>query len=286
MQNSAISNPVFREAVEAIDAGNVSVLTGLLEAYPELVMKPLDLPEEGYFKNPYLLWFIADNPIRHEKLPQNIADITRIIISAIKVHAPETLQDQLNYTLALVVTGRIPRESGVQIELIDLLIDEGAVPGSGHDAIAHGNLEAASRLIDRGSKLTLATAICIGRNNDIPTLLDKADGREKQIALVAASFYGKPEMVRLLLDSGADVNAYLDSNSGFHYHATALHQAVYSGSLESVKLLVEAGASLTAEDLIYDSTPLDWAIYMQKEIDHEESKNKYRDIEKYLQTLV
>ena len=69
MQNSAISDPVFREAVEAIDAGNVSVLKGLLAIYPELVMRPLDLPEEGYFKNPYLLWFIADNPIRHEKLP-------------------------------------------------------------------------------------------------------------------------------------------------------------------------------------------------------------------------
>ena len=86
MQNSAISHPVFREAVEAIDAGNVSVLKKLLEVHPELVMKPLDLPEEGYFKNPYLLWFIADNPIRHEKLPPNISEIAKLIISAIKLH--------------------------------------------------------------------------------------------------------------------------------------------------------------------------------------------------------
>ena len=267
MQNSAISDPVFREAVESVDAGNVSKLKGLLAAHPDLVRKPLNLPEEGYFKNPYLLWFIADNPIRHEKLPQNIADIARIIISAIKLHAPETLPDQLNYTLALVVTGRIPRESGVQIELIDLLIDEGAVPGEGHGAIAHGNLGAAERLIERGGKLTLATAICLGRTNDVSRLIKVEDDAGRQTALVAASFYGKPECIKLLIDTGADVNAYLDSSSGFHYHATALHQAVYSGSMESVKLLVEAGASLTAEDLIYDGTPLDWAIYMQKEVD-------------------
>jgi hypothetical protein len=286
MQKSAISDPVFREAVEAIDAGNVSVLTGLLAIYPELVMSPLDLPDEGYFKNPYLLWFIADNPIRHEKLPPNIADIARLIISMIKIHSPGTLQQQLDYTLGLVVTGRIPRESGVQIELINLLIDEGAVPGSGHGAIAHGNLEAAERLIERGGKLTLATAICLGRINDITRLIKVADDAGRQTALVAASFYGKPEFIKLLIDTGADVNAYLDNSSGFHYHATALHQAVYSGSMESVKLLTEAGASLTAKDLIYDGTPLDWAIYMQREVDDEVARNKYREIEKYLQSLI
>jgi len=93
-------------------------------------------------------------------------------------------------------------------------------------------------------------------------------------------------VIKLLINAGADVNAYLDSNSGFHYHATALHQAVYSGSLESVKILVEAGASLAAEDKIYKGTPLGWAMYMQTEVDDEAMKNKYSVIEKYLQTVV
>ena len=118
----------------------------------------------------------------------NIADIARIIISAIKLHAPDTLQDQLDYTLGLVVTGRIPRESGVQIELIDLLIDEGAVPGNGHGAIAHGNLEAASRLIERGGELTLATAICIDRNNDIKHLYIRQTVRKSKLHLLLLHF--------------------------------------------------------------------------------------------------
>ena len=70
MKNSDITDSLFREAVDAIDSGNISVLQQLLETNPQLVTKRLDTPtENGYFKNPYLLWFVADNPIRHEKLP-------------------------------------------------------------------------------------------------------------------------------------------------------------------------------------------------------------------------
>lgn len=77
MKNSGINNPSFREAVEAIDNGNMTALQQLLETNPELVTRPLSTPsEDGYFKNPYLLWFVADNPIRHERLPSNIVEVT------------------------------------------------------------------------------------------------------------------------------------------------------------------------------------------------------------------
>jgi peptide-methionine (S)-S-oxide reductase len=42
-------------------------------------------------------------------------------------------------------------------------------------------------------------------------------------------------------------------------HSTPLHQAVSSGSLAAVQVLVEAGADLTTRDRIYDGTPLGWA---------------------------
>jgi hypothetical protein len=285
MKNSDIKDPDFFHAVEAIDAGNVPALKKLLTDHPELVMKPLDHPEEGYFKNPWLLYFIADNPIRHGKLPGNIPEIASLIISTIKIHSPGTLQDQLNYTLELVSTGRTPRDSGVQIALIDLLVDEGAIPGNGHGAIAHANLEAAKRLFERGGQLTLATAVCLGWEKDIARLLDESSDMDKQTALVAASFYGKPEMIRKLLENGVDVNAYLQRSSGFHWHATALHQAVYSGSLESVKMLVEAGANLQAVDKIYDGTPLGWAKYMQTEETDPVKIKKFAGIELYLAGL-
>src|SRR5258706_10336882 len=143
MNNSDIKDPLFRKAVEWIDSGNVPALQHLLESNPTLVAKRLETPAEGYFKLPYLLWFVADNPIRHEKLPTNICDITHLIIKSVKQNAEDSLQEQLDYTLGLVATGRIPRESGVQKEWIDLLIDAGATPGNGIGALAHGNIDAA-----------------------------------------------------------------------------------------------------------------------------------------------
>ena len=285
MNNAEIKDPIFLQAVEAIDAGNRSVLQNLLDQYPDLVSRRLDLPEGGYFKNPYLLWFVADNPIRHEKLPANIPEITELLIKAIRTSAPQTLDEQLNYALGLVVTGRIPKECGVQIALMDILIDAGAKPGGGNGAIAHGNLGAASHLIDRGGKLSLAVAVCLDRQNDIDRLIKNATPAELKVALVAASFFGKPDMIKWLIEQGADPNGSPENSQGFHSHATALHQAVYSGSLESVKILIAAGADLDAQDRIYGGTPLGWAMYMPSEIKDETEIKKYREIETYLKTF-
>lgn len=285
MNNSEITDPLFRAAVEATDSGNISLLKKLLQDDPQLVSKRLEVPAEGYFQHPYLLWFVADNPIRHERLPLNITEITRFLIDSVRQNANSSFQEQIDYTLGLVATGRIPKESGVQIELMDLLIDAGAKPGRGHGALAHGNLDAAQRLIERGGELTLATAIGLNRKEDVARLLKKATGEEKQVALITAAYLGKPAMIQSMIDSGVDVNTYIDHSSGFHSHATALHQAVYSGSLDSVKILIEAGADINLEDRIYHGSPLDWSQYLQKEEKNEGLKEKYWQIEKFLLTV-
>ena len=79
MEDFVINNPLFREAVEAIAKGKLEVLQQLLTTHPELVGMRLDNPTEGYFQQPYLLWFVADNPIRHGKLPANIVAICALI---------------------------------------------------------------------------------------------------------------------------------------------------------------------------------------------------------------
>lgn len=285
MNNSEITDPLFRKAVEAIDSGNTTLLKRLLDDHPQLAGKRLDVPIEGYFQHPYLLWFVADNPIRNERLPSNIVEITRLLTESARQNANESFQQQIDYTLGLVATGRIPKECGVQIELIDLLIDAGATPGKGHSALAHGNPKAAQRLMERGGKLTLTTAIGLDRKDDIERLSGQATAEDKQIALIASAFFGNPEMIRYLIDLGVDVNAYIDHSSGFHSHATALHQAVYSGSLDSVKILVEAGADLNLEDRVYHGSPLDWSQYLQKEEKNESLKEKYSQIEKFLLTV-
>jgi len=285
MNNSEIRDPLFLQAVEAIDAGNKPLLQQLLDQHPDLVSRRLDYPEGAYFKDPYLLWFVADNPIRHEKLPANIGDIAQLLVNQIRKTAPESFHEQIDYALGLVATGRIPNESGLQIALMDVFIDAGANPGNGNGAIAQGNFEAANHLVNRGGELSLALAVCLARKKDIDLLITSATSEELKVALIAASFFGKHDMIKWLIAQGANPNGLPEKSDGFHSHATALHQAVNSGSLESVKLLVEAGAETEATDRIYGGTPLGWAIHMQTEISKATGRKKYRDIEYYLRSL-
>ncbi len=275
MKNADITDPIFREAVEAIDAGDIASLKNLLTLYPKLTSERLNYPNGGYFKDPYLLWFVADNPIRIDKLPPNIVDVTRLLIEYVKQGAPDSIQQQLDYTLGLVETGRIPRECGFQIEMLGLLINAGAKVSNVMGAITNRNLEAAEYLISRGAQLTLVAAICLGRRmDDINRLAAAVSPDEKLTALTAAAFYGNAGMVAYLLGLDANPNGYPASDSGFHHHATPLHQAVSSGSLEVVKLLINADAKLDAPDKMFNGTPLDWAIYMPTEAGQDETAKK------------
>jgi len=292
MENTQMNDSIFHEAVSAIDGGEIAKLTKLLNSNSRLVSERLELPGgwlrdkvgtalDGYFKQPNLLWFIANNPIRMDHMPSNIEASTNTIITSLQQYGVANIQEQLNYTLGLVATGRIPHECGVQIQLMDLLIDAGAKPGNSVGAIAHGNLAAAEHLINRGGKLTLAVAVCLDRMDDIKRLANQAAAKELHVALAAAAFYGKTKMLSMLIGMGADINAFPESSSAFHSHATALHQAVFSRSPESVKILTEAGAKLEIRDKIYDGTPLNWAEHMQTAEGNENAKD-FTEIINYL----
>ena len=286
MKNTDIGDALFLQAVEAINNGDTAELGDLIAMHPYLVKERLCTTEEGYFKDPYLLWFVADNPIRIDKMPANILEITSMLVQAVKREAPDTYSDQITYTLGLAATGRIPRDCGVQIAMMDLLIDAGAPPGGAMGALANGNVEAARHLVKRGGKLTLAAAVCLELADDVNCLGTTASPDEKLTALTAAAFYGKTAMIGLLLAIGTDPNGYPENDSGFHSHATPLHQAVSSGSMDAVKLLVEAGARLDMPDKIYNGTPLGWAAYMQTDNDYDEDrKRKFALIEAYLREI-
>ena len=242
----------FGTAVAAIDAGDVAALERVLAKRPELVHERRE-GGEGYFARPYLLWFVGENPVRNGRLPANIADVTRTLIGA--------GASQVDSTLMLVSSGRVARESGVQRELIDVLVGAGANPDAAMlAALAHHELDAAERLLERGATLTLLAAICTGR--DAATLLDTASAEERQLAFAGAALYGNATMLAALLERGVDVNAF--SPEGMHPHAIALHHAVASGSPDAVQVLVESGASLVIRDRIYSGTPLEWAEYLEQ----------------------
>jgi peptide-methionine (S)-S-oxide reductase len=265
---------LFRDAVSAIDAGNVTELERLLTAHPELARERLQSPGgwlrgkvggalDGFFQRPYLLWFVAEDPVRNGKLPRNIAQVTRTIIQAAEREGSDTLREQLDYALQLVSWSWIAQQGGVQIELIDVLIDAGAsADGNPENALVNGHAAAAEHLVARGATLTLATALCLGRWDDVRRLAPTTSARDKQFALILSALNGKADALRSLIDLGVDLNAV---SPDLYSHATALHHAVWSGSLDAVKVLVEAGADMSKRDSIHDGTPLGWAEYGKKD---------------------
>ena len=280
MEDDRTLDSLFRDAVAAIDSGDVSSLQSLLNKHPALSSRRLESPGpwlrdtvgkalDGFFRTPYLLWFIAADPVRNGKLPPNIAAVGRTILQKVRQAGPETLQEQIDYCLQLVSWSTVARESGVQLDLIDLLLDAGAFSrGSPDNALVNNNVAAAEHLVERGAPLTLATALCLERWEDAGRLAQTASPREKQFALVLSALRGKAGAVHRLIGFGVDVNA---PSEDLFSHGTPLHHAASSGSLSAVMELVEAGAALDAVDTVFNGTPLDWAEY-----------GKFPDIAEYL----
>ncbi len=188
-----IEDDVFRRAVELIDSGNVEGLRAHLDRHPNLVHRHVVFEGGNYFRNPTLLEFVAENPVRLGTLPENVVPIAKVIIDA------GAERSTVNETLMLVSTGSVPRECGVQLPLIDLLCERGAEPESAIEAAAlQGEFQAVQALLGRGAALRLPVAAALGRTEEFARLLQKADNRERHLALALAAQFGHVEIVRLL----------------------------------------------------------------------------------------
>jgi len=282
---------LFRDAVTAIDAGDVATLERLLAVHPGLVRDRLKAPGawlrdkvgsalDGFFRNPYLLWFVAEDPVRNGRLSGNIAEVTRTIIRAAERERVKSLKAQLDYALRLVSWSGVASDCGVQIALIDVLVDAGASPeGKPDNALVNGHVGAAEHLLERGATLTLSTALLLSRWDDVTRLAATASAREKQSGFVLAALNGKAEALRRMLNLGIDVNS---PSKDLYSHATPLHHAVCSGSLDAVRVLVEAGAGLRARDKAEKATPLGWAEYYRGGSGGEGRGRQYAEIAAYL----
>jgi len=248
-----IDDAGFRHAVQLLDSGDEAALRLYLTERPEIVHRVM-FQGGNYFRNPSLLEFIAENPIRHGKLPKNIVEITRVILDA----GARADQESMDSTLALVCSGRVPRECGVQVPLIDLLCHYGAKPDQAMlPALAHGEFGAAEALLARGATRDLAMASAMGRLDEAQRLLPVATRESRHRALALAAQHGHAEIVRLLLEAGEDPSRY--NPVGCHSHSTPLHQAAWGRHQQAVKVLVEHGARLDVRDILFSGTPADWA---------------------------
>ena len=280
---------LFQQAVGLIGAGDVPALEQLLTGHPELSRERLTAPGswlrdkiggalDGFFKDPYLLWFVSEDAPVHGRLPTNIAEVARAILRS--AQSAPGLQEQLDSALRLVCWSGVAQRSGVQIELIDTLLDAGASADGGPDnSLVNGHVAAAEHLVARGAELTLASAVCLGRWHDARRLAATASEAEKQFALVLAALNGKAEAVEWMVEAGAEVNR---PSADLYAHGTPFHHAVCSGSLATVQALVQAGADPGKRDTAWNGTPLGWAEHYLAERKDEESQRRYGAIADYL----
>jgi len=301
MRGEAQLDEAFRAAVAAIDAGDLAGLERRLAADPALAVSRLKQPGpwlrdqagealDGFFKAPYLLWFIAADPDRGRPVPKNASALALAIIAAARRASALSLQEQLDYALRLVCWSVPARQAGVLVDLVGLLVDQGAgLDGRelydgrygthAEAALYNGNDEAARFLLAQGAPVTLSAALCLGHWADVDRLLPLADREEKADAFVLAAMQGKAEALRRMLAWGLSPNTVSRRNQS---HAAALHHAVWSRSLAAVELLAEAGGDLSRRDTIYQATPLDWALHGASQARTESDATAYRAIADYL----
>ncbi len=147
-------------------------------------------------------------------------------------------------------------------ETVHALINAGArlgdKDGNGktplHLAVENGHAESARLLVDAGANLNSKDG-----NGCAPLhlaaqgkLIDVLDGEARDDVIIISE--DLPEIARLLIDNGADINA-----KG-RFGATPLHEAASRGHEETTRLLISRGANVNAKDSNRER-PLDVAKY-------------------------
>ena len=162
----------FRNAVEALDRGDLDHLRTLLEKHPKLLQyrcRKGEWYEAGYFAGAMLLHHVAGNPIRRP-LPGNIQEVTRLLL---ELGADPAASTEGGWdTIGLLLTGKQASDAGVALALIDLLRAAGA---EGEMDLTLPLLNAAPgtarELALRGARMDLRHAAGLGRMDVLKELL-------------------------------------------------------------------------------------------------------------------
>jgi ankyrin repeat protein len=260
--NSPVSK--FEEAVEAVVSGDLPGLRTLLSEAPDLVRA-----RSTREHNSTLLHYVSANGVEdfRQKTPPNIVEIAKLLLEAgAEVNAESEAYRGRCTTLGLTATSCHPHNAGVQIPLMELLIERGAVIDgpdgySGvNGCLQNGRGEAAEFLASRGARLDLEGAAGIGRLDVVRSFFAEDGGlkppaTEEQMkdGFAWACQFGRTEVVDFLLQRGMHVDAKL------RHGETGLHWAAYAGHGRTVQLLLDRGAPIDVRDARYEGTPLDWA---------------------------
>jgi len=268
----------FERAVEAVIDGDIPTLEKLLKSDHCLVrarstrVTHFDPPRHGAM----LLHYVASNGVEgyRQRSPKNAAAVAKVLLdNGADPDATCKLYGGDCTTMALLVSSTPPARAGVQVAVLNVLIDHGATVtplGEGNwtspinTALVFGFKDTALALADRGAPIDFPAAAGLGRVDIVKKLLPSASADHRHRGLALASQMGQTDAVKILLDAGEDPNRF--NPPGTHSHTPPLHQAIAHGELEVVRLLVERGARLDIRDTIYHGTPLGWAKYCEKPV--------------------
>lgn len=110
-----------------------------------------------------------------------------------------------------------------------------------HSAVVSGNLEAVKQHIESG------------------TDINQKETMSASTPLMSAITFDKPKIVKVLINSNADLS--VTNNDG----STALHTAAFFGRIEMVKMLLDAGADTTIKNN-FGATPRETVLAEFKEM--------------------
>ncbi len=229
----------FEQTADAIIAGDAPTLSRLLNENPELIRA-----RSTRVHRATLLHYVAANGFEdyRQKTPPNAVEIAKILLDAgAEVDAASDSYGK-DTTLVLVATSIHPKRAGVQIALMQLLLDHGATPDGVNPCLRNGRPEAAEFLAQHGAPVDLEAAAGLGFLDLVQKLISETNPAKINAGLWWAAEYGRNNVVDFLLDNGADLRA--GENTGL----PALHWSIVGGQLETVKLLLQRGASLEAKN--------------------------------------
>jgi hypothetical protein len=151
-------------------AGDAVTLAALLSAHPELARARSTRDHHST-----LLHYVSANGVEdfRQVTPKNIVALTRLLLDAgADVNAASDAYGGGSTALGLVATSIHPEQAGVQIELLETLLANGAKiegeqAGNDHGVVlgclANGQPAAARFFADRGAPLNLVEAAGVGR---------------------------------------------------------------------------------------------------------------------------
>jgi hypothetical protein len=271
----------YEAAVDAIVTGDLAALESLLDAQPGLVRRRSTRTHAAT-----LLHYVAANGVENyrQKTPPNAVEVADLLLS--RGSEPDALAFMYDgdcTTMGLLVSSAHPAERGVQVALVDKLVDFGAAPdGPKCDgdpvltALIFGYPASADALVRRGARVdTIVAAAGMGDvefvrscfdadgvlRPDVPVVRSRARwmpvGARANVegAFVLATWMGRTEIVDFL-------SQHVDLAAPGPHGFPALHWAVLTGNLAMVELLLGRGAPLEARDRGHNTTALGSAVWV------------------------